>query len=145
MGTSIFLVSSLNILKGAFENVVANSILLHEEIDMSLVKNHLMDIIKGGSVTPQKIKKEVCEYYGITLTDIDSETRKSNIAYPRQIAMYLCRTLTNYSLPRIGGVFGNKHYSTVKHACDKIQAEVSIDEVLKKEIEEIINRVKSGL
>ena len=136
---------NIRILKGAFENVVANSILLKQEIDMSLVRNHLMDIIRGGSVTPQKIKKEVCEYYGITLEDIDSETRKSNIAYPRQIAMYLCRILTNYSLPRIGSVFGNKHYSTVKHACDKIQAEISMDEAFKKEVDEIINRVKTGM
>ena len=56
--------------------------------------------------------------------------------------MYLCRTMTEYSLPRIGSIFGNKHYSTVKHACDKIDEEIGIDEELRdniKKLKETIN------
>ena len=84
-------------------------------------------------------------YYSnkISLEDLDSETRKSNIAFPRQVAMYLCRNMTNYSLPRIGSIFGNKHYSTVKHACDKIDSEISTDTSLNEEIKELINRINN--
>ena len=78
-----------------------------------------------------------------SLEELDSETRKSNIAFPRQVAMYLCRIMTNYSLPRIGSIFGNKHYSTVKHACDKIDAEITTDSSLNEEIKELINRINA--
>ncbi len=55
--------------------------------------------------------------------------------------MYLCRTMTEYSLPRIGSIFGNKHYSTVKHACDKIDDEIKFDESLRL----IINEIKEAI
>ena len=135
---------NIRLLKGAFETVVSASILLKKDLDLSLVKSQLADIIKGGgNITPQKIKNIVCEYYKISLEDLDSETRKSNIAFPRQVAMYLCRNMTNYSLPRIGSIFGNKHYSTVKHACDKIDSEISTDTSLNEEIKELINRINN--
>ncbi|MBO4235125.1 MAG: chromosomal replication initiator protein DnaA [Firmicutes bacterium] len=135
---------NIRLLKGAFETVVSASILLRKDLNLSLVKSHLNDIIiGGGNITPQKIKNVVCEYYNISLDELDSETRKSNIAFPRQVAMYLCRTMTNYSLPRIGGIFGNKHYSTVKHACDKIDSEIMSDSSLNEEVKELINRINN--
>ena len=135
---------NIRLLKGAFETVVSASILLKKDLNLALVKSHLTDIIQGGgNITPQKIKNTVCEYYNISLEELDSETRKSNIAFPRQVAMYLCRTMTNYSLPRIGVLFGNKHYSTVKHACDKIDSEVSSDSSLNEEIKELINKINN--
>ena len=98
----------------------------------------LKDIVKdGSSVTPQKIKSAVAKYYNIKVSDIDSSSRRADFAYPRQVAMFLCRTMTDYSLPRIGSIFGNKHYSTVKHACDKIEEEISIDDSLRETIKEI--------
>lgn len=135
---------NIRLLKGAFETVVSASILLKKDLNLALVKSHLTDIIQGGgNITPQKIKNTVCEYYNISLEELDSETRKSNIAFPRQVAMYLCRIMTNYSLPRIGSIFGNKHYSTVKHACDKIDAEITTDSSLNEEIKELINRINA--
>ena len=74
-------------------------------------------------------------------SDLDSISRKAEFAYPRQIAMYLCRTMTDYSLPRIGSLFGNKHYSTVKHACDKIDEELGYNEELKESIKKIRDNI----
>lgn len=131
-------------LTGNFENVIDAARVLNQPPTLSFAKRILQDIIKtGGNVTPQKIKDVVCKYYNITIDDLDAETRKSNIAYPRQIAMYLCRNMTDYSLPRIGSIFGNKHYTTVKHACDKISGEVKSNTSLKEEIDELINRINN--
>lgn len=136
--------NNIRSLKGAFENVVSAAIVLRQKPTLDFAKRILEDIVKtGSSVTPQKIKDVVSKYYNITINDLEAETRKSNIAYPRQIAMYLCRIMTDYSLPRIGSVFGNKHYSTVKHACDKIDDEIKRNPSLKEEIEELISRINN--
>ena len=68
---------------------------------------------------------------------MESSKRTSNIAFPRQIAMYLCRELTDYSLPKIGNLFGGRHYTTVMHACDKIQDEIKSNESVKEIIENL--------
>lgn len=129
---------NIRTLKGALETVINAPYLMNTQLTFALAKSTLQDlVIEGGSITPQKIKNVVCKYYNISIENIESESRKSNYAYPRQIAIYLIRNMTDYSLNRIGALFGNKHYSTVKHACDKIEDEIKIDSSLKKEIEEI--------
>lgn len=126
-------------LEGAFQRIVSFSQIMNEKANLEFAKRILKDIIQNGgsSVTPEKIKTAVSRYYKIKISDLESNTRKSTIAYPRQIAMYLCRTMTDYSLPNIGNLFGNRHYSTVKHACDKIEEEIKTDEELKETIETI--------
>ncbi|MDY6038531.1 MAG: chromosomal replication initiator protein DnaA [Eubacterium sp.] len=125
-------------LEGAFTRIHAFSQMYKVNIDMTLAKRYLKDIISiGGSVTPEKIKSTISKHYKIKISDLESDSRKSTFAYPRQIAMYLCRTSTDYSLPRIGKIFGGKHYSTVKHACDKIEDELKHNKELKEEISKI--------
>lgn len=125
-------------LKGAFENAVNVPILLNKDFTLNNIKTHIKDsMMIGGSITPQKIKDVVCKYYNISIENIESESRRSSYAYPRQIAIYLIRNMTDYSLNRIGSLFGNKHYSTVKHACDKIESDLKIIPSLKEEVEEI--------
>ena len=134
---------NIRTLEGYFTTVVNISREVGQKPSLPFAKILLKDIVKdGSSVTPQKIKSAVAKYYNIKVSDLDSTSRKAEFAYPRQVAMYLCRTMTEYSLPRIGTIFGNKHYSTVKHACDKIEEEVEIDESIReiiKEIKESIN------
>ena len=119
------------------------SSLMNEKIDKVFAKRILKDIIQNNSSspTPEKIKTIVSRYFHIDVTAMESSKRTNNIAYPRQIAMYLCREMTDYSLPKIGNLFGGRHYTTVMHACDKIQAGLKIDEQLK----EIIDTLKKEI
>ena len=120
-------------LEGALIRVVSFSQLLNEKLDKNFTKRTLKDIFSNveRTVTPEKIKKTVCKYYGIKITDIESSKKTNNIAFPRQIAMYLIREMTDYSLPKIGQFFGGKHYTTVLYACEKIDDELSMDKNLR--------------
>ena len=124
-------------LEGAFNRIVTFSKLMNEKIEKSFAKRILKDIIQNGgtSATPEKIKTVVSRYFNIKVSDMESSKRTANIAFPRQIAMYLCRTMTDYSLPKIGNLFGGRHYTTVIHACDKIEADLKNDDSLKDVIE----------
>ncbi len=126
-------------LEGAFNRIVSFSTLMGEKIDKAFAKRILKDIIQnsGTSPTPEKIKTIVSRYFKIKVSDMESSKRTSNIAFPRQIAMYLCRDMTDYSLPKIGNLFGGRHYTTVMHACDKIQDEMKNNESVKEIIESL--------
>jgi chromosomal replication initiator protein len=130
-------------LEGAFNRIVSFSSLMNEKIDKNFAKRILKDIIQNGgnSATPEKIKTVVSRYYNIKVSDMESSNRTNNIAFPRQIAMYLCRNMTDYSLPKIGNLFGGRHYTTVIHACEKIQKELSKDESKR----DIINKLKKEI
>lgn len=131
-------------LEGALIRVVSFSQLLNEKLDKNFTKRTLKDIFSNveRTVTPEKIKKTVCKYYGIKITDIESSKKTNNIAFPRQIAMYLIREMTDYSLPKIGQFFGGKHYTTVLYACEKIDDELSMDKNLREVIENIKEEIK---
>ena len=131
-------------LEGALTRVISFSKLMHEKPDKAFARKILTDILSGSEtvVTPEKIKKSVCKYYGIKLSDMESSKRNANIALPRQVAMYITREMTDYSLPKIGQVFGGKHYTTVLHACNKIEDEIKIDKTLKEIIEKIMEEIR---
>ena len=78
----------------------------------------------------------------ITVEDLKSKKRKADIAFPRQVAIYLCRTLTDESFPKIGIQFGGRDHSTVMYACDKIRYDIETDEELKKEVQSIMDSIK---
>lgn len=124
-------------LEGAFNRIVSFSTLMGEKIDKTFAKRILKDIVQnnGTSPTPEKIKTIVSRYFKIKVSDMESSKRTSSIAFPRQIAMYLCRDMTDYSLPKIGNLFGGRHYTTVMHACDKVQAEMKDNESIREIIE----------
>lgn len=130
-------------LEGAFTRIVSFSSLLDEKIDKSFAKRILKDIIQNSSTspTPEKIKTIVSRHFNIKVSDMESSKRTNNIAFPRQVAMYLCREMTDYSLPKIGNLFGGRHYTTVMHACDKIQEEVNNNE----SVAEVIKRLKKDI
>lgn len=126
-------------LEGAFNRIVSFSSLMGEKIDKTFAKRILKDIIQNSSTspTPEKIKTIVSRYFKIKVSDMESSKRTNNVAFPRQIAMYLCREVTDYSLPKIGNLFGGRHYTTVMHACDKIADEIKTNESVREIIENL--------
>ena len=133
-------------LEGAYNRVVSFSQLLHEKITIDNAKNILKDIVKDNeqAVAPERIRSTVANHYKIKLSDIDSPKRNAEITLPRQVAMYLCRETTDLSLPKIGKMFGNRHYSTVIHAVEKIEESLKYDENLRENIETIKAKLNLG-
>lgn len=127
-------------LEGALIRVVAYSSLTNQDITADLAAEALKDIIpnkKPKLLTILDIQKKVGEHYNVKLEDFKSKKRTKSIAFPRQIAMYLARELTDSSLPKIGMEFGGRDHTTVIHAHEKISKMMEEDEQLKKKIEEI--------
>lgn len=132
--------SNIRDMEGALIRTIAFSSLTNTEISMELAENVLKDILpnkKPQKITPRIIKEKLCYYYGIPLKDLDSKKRTQLIAFPRQIAMYLTRELTDCSFPNIGKAFGGRDHTTVLHAHKKISHKLEEDEDLLKEIEDI--------
>lgn len=135
--------SNIRELEGALVRIVAFSSLTKANIDLELTKDALKEIVsnKTRQITIKLIQEEVCKYYNIKFEDFKSRKRTKNIAYPRQIAMYLSREMTDLSLPKIGEEFGKDH-TTVIHAYEKISNEIKKDEFLSNQIEELKKRIK---
>lgn len=136
--------SNIRELEGALNKIVAMGKLDNtREINLELAQEVLKDIISPNippQITPEIIIKVVAEHYGITVDDIKSKKRSNEIVYPRHVAMYLCRDLTDLPLKSIGERFGRDH-STVMHGLDKIKDDMKNTpelltniEVLKKKI-----------
>ena len=104
-----------------------------------LIPKNLNDIFSTSdfNITCESIKKEVCKKYNIKISDMESAKRKREFSYPRQIAMYLCRELTDSSLPKIGESFGGRDHTTVLHAYEKISNEIKVNSVLADEIKQL--------
>ena len=90
------------------------------------------------------IKRNVCDYFNISDSELCSKSRTKEVSYPRQIAMYLARELTNISLPKIGENFGNRDHTTVMHACDKIKTALNTDPETKNIINILISNIKNS-
>lgn len=131
--------SNVRELEGALNKVIAHSSLIGKPISLESTKEILKDLLKSNSkvISIEEIQRKVAERYRIKLSDLSSDRRMRNIARPRQIAMYLCRTLTNKSLIEIGGHFGKKDHTTVLHAVRKVEDLFQEEVNLKLEIEEL--------
>ncbi len=132
-------------LEGALKRINSFSNLFHEHIDVAFAKGILTEILKNNksNVTPDKIKTTVCHKFNLKISEIDSSKRTNKVAYPRQIAMYLCRTMTDYSYTQIGNYFGGRHYTTVMHACDVIQKDIGKDEEKRNLISTLKEEIKA--
>lgn len=132
--------SNIRELEGALTRIIAYSSLSNREISVDLSNEALKDIIsssKPKQITSDLIKGVVAQYYSIKIDDFDSKRRTRTISYPRQIAMYLCRELTEMSLPKIGEEFGGRDHTTVIHAFDKISKDIADNNDLKSKIEKM--------
>ena len=114
--------SNVRELEGALKRVIANSNFTGRPISVELIKDSLKDLlaIQARQVSVDNIQKITADYYNIKLSDILSKRRSRSVARPRQMAMFLAKELTNYSLPEIGESFGGRDHTTVIHACKKI-------------------------
>ncbi len=126
--------SNIRELEGALRRVIANSSFTGKPITLDFAKEALRDLLalQAKLVTIDNIQKMVAEYYKIRIADLLSKKRSRSIARPRQMAMALCKELTNHSLPEIGDAFGGRDHTTVIHACRKI-AELKEEELMIKE------------
>lgn len=137
--------SDIRQLEGAVTRLVAYSTIMGSEITLQLAIDALKDYINKGISEKNdvnKIQRVVAEYFQISVEDLKSKKRNSNISFPRQIAMYLCRKHTDESFPKIGIEFGGKDHSTVMHSCEKIEREISVNKDLAntiKKLEQEIN------
>ncbi|HID48620.1 MAG TPA: chromosomal replication initiator protein DnaA, partial [Chromatiales bacterium] len=115
--------SNIRELEGALRRVIANSQFTGRPITLDFTKEALRDLIaiQDKQVTIENIQKTVAEYYKIRISDLHSKRRSRSITRPRQLAMSLCKVLTNHSLPEIGEAFGGRDHTTVLHACRKIE------------------------
>ena len=137
--------SNIRELEGALIRVVAYSSLTNKEVTVELAEEALKDIIsdkKPQEITPERIKKIISREYNIKMDDFVSKKRTRAIAYPRQIAMYLTRELTDLSLPKIGEEFGGRDHTTVLHAHDKIGTDIEESEQFKNKIGKIVKELK---
>lgn len=131
--------SNIRELEGALTKIVALSKLDHnQEITIALAEEALKDIISPNSerkITPELIIQVVADHFGITPLDISSQKRNKEVAFPRQIVMYLCQNMTGASLQEIGKYLGGRDHTTIIHGRDKIAADLKKNENLVNTIE----------
>ena len=138
--------SNIRELEGVFNKIVARASLIHSSISIELAEN----IINEFQYESQKviscdfIQETVSKYFSIEKAELFGNKRSSEIAFPRQIAMYLCRKVINMSFPQIGEEFGGKDHSTVIHACKKIENEVRTKANVQIIVESVENIILNG-
>ena len=137
--------SNIRDLEACMIRLGAHSSLTGKEITIEMAKNVLNDLIhdEEKALTVEYVQKIVCEYFGLKVQDIKAKKRTRDIAFPRQVAMYLSKFLTDSSLSEIGKGFGGKDHSTVIHACKLIGARMKEDEDFEKKIEYLIKKIRS--
>jgi len=139
--------SNIRELEGALTRIMAYSSLTNSTLDVDVAEEALKDIISNHrprKITPDLIQKVIADYYQLKVDDLKSKKRNRPIAYPRQVAMYLCRELTDLSLPKIGEIFGGRDHTTVIHACDKIASDIDSDLQVKRTVNELIKRINEN-
>ncbi|HEU5141401.1 MAG TPA: chromosomal replication initiator protein DnaA [Bacillales bacterium] len=135
-------------LEGALIRIVAYSSLVNHDMNADLAAEALKDIIpssKPKTITIHDIQKSVGDHYNVRLEDFAAKKRTKSIAFPRQIAMYLSREMTDFSLPKIGQEFGGRDHTTVIHAYEKITKLMNTDNELKHNIENISNELRGAM
>ena len=134
-------------LEGALIRVTAFASLNHQPVDLRLAEEVLKDLIPEGletQITPPLIMTQTANYFNITIDDLCGPARTHVLVTARQIAMYLCRELTDFSLPGIGRLFGNRDHTTVMHANKKIRQLMAERRTIYNQVTELTNRIKQA-
>ncbi|MFU8890611.1 MAG: chromosomal replication initiator protein DnaA [Anaerosomatales bacterium] len=137
--------SNIRELEGALIRVMAFSSLTRHPVDIELARDVLKDIFPERSkrpITLATIQREVCKYYSLSHSELVGGKRSQAIVYPRQIAMYLTRELTELSLPAIGAEFGGRDHTTVMHAKAKIEKLINADREVYNQIQSLTNQIR---
>jgi chromosomal replication initiator protein len=139
--------SNIRELEGALIRIMAYASLTNNQLSLSIADEALKDILSNNQpkeITIPLIQQVVSQYFDLKIDDFKSKKRNRSIAFPRQIAMYLSRELTDQSLPKIGEEFGGRDHTTVIHAYDKIQQDMKKDSQLSKTIDDLIKKIRES-
>ena len=138
--------SNIRELEGVFNKIIATASLTHTPITIELAENTINEFKAASEkvLSSDFVKETVAKYFNINKDDLASNKRSNEIAFPRQIAMYLCREVANMSYPKIGEDFGNRDHSTVMHACKKIEKEVKDKNNTRLIVESVKNIIING-
>jgi chromosomal replication initiator protein len=136
--------SNIRELEGALIRIIAFASFHNKQISLEMANEVLKDVISSSKtqrVTIPLIQQAVAEYFNIEIEDLKAQRRTKNITFPRQIAMYIIRELTDYSLPKIGEEFGGRDHTTVIHAYEKIQNSIKEDPEVDRIIKTLIHKL----
>ena len=138
--------SNIRELEGVFNKIVARASLIHSPITIELAENIINEFKYESEkvISCDFIKETVAKYFSINKDDLSGNKRSNDIAFPRQIAMYLCREIANMSFPQIGVDFGGRDHSTVMHACKKIEKEIKEKNNTKLIVDSVKNIIING-
>jgi chromosomal replication initiator protein dnaA len=128
-------------LEGALNKLIARASLINSPITMEMSEWAINEIVssKDKVISSSFIQETVAKYFNIDARDLASGKRSNDVVFPRQIAMYLCRTVPQLSLPQIGRDFGNRDHTTVMHACNKIEKEIKENKNTRLIVESVKN------
>ncbi|RII01156.1 chromosomal replication initiator protein DnaA [candidate division NPL-UPA2 bacterium Unc8] len=135
--------SNIRRLEGALTRVFAHAALTKTTINLKLTEDVLGDILFKNKITMELVKESVAEFYGLKTSDLQDKKKNKEVVFPRQIAMFLIRDLTDYSFPEIGDSFGHRDHTTVIHACKKIKEEIKNNTIMKHNIERIRKKIEN--
>ena len=138
--------SNIRELEGVFNKIVARASLVHTPITIELAEKAINEfkVESEKVISCDFIQETIAKYFSINKDDLPGNKRSNDIAYPRQIAMYLCREIANMSFPKIGEEFGNRDHSTVMHAYKKIEKEVRDQTSTKQIVDSVKNIIING-
>lgn len=140
--------SNIRELEGALTRVIAYSHIEEKPVTLALAAAALKDIMPPPTpmvITIETVQKAVSDYFGLRVDELNSKRRTKHLSFPRQIAMFLCRELTEASLPKLGDEFGGRDHTTILHGCDKIAADMKTDPALARIIKEIKLKIDPSL
>ncbi|WP_106850188.1 chromosomal replication initiator protein DnaA [Blastococcus sp. Marseille-P5729] len=138
--------SNIRELEGALIRVSAYASLTGQGVDLEIAQHVIKDLVPENEtphISAGSIMQQVCTYYDVSIDDLCGRNRSKTLVMPRQIAMYLCRELTDLSLPRIGQQFGGKDHTTVMHAVKKVTNEMKEKRHIYNQVVELTSRIKS--
>ncbi len=138
--------SNIRELEGSIKKIIALATLEKKSIDINISKEALKDIISPNSpskITPEKIMDVVCNHYNVSIEDIKSSKRNKELVYPRQMIMYLCRSMTSATYKEIALLLGGRDHSTIMYGERAMTDLIEKDESTRRTIETIINKIKS--
>ncbi len=138
--------SNVRVLEGALTRLFAFATLVNRPINLDMAQECLADLLRSSErkVTIEEIKRRVADYYSLRMNDLISPRRARAVARPRQVAMFLCKTLTSKSLPEIGRGFGGRDHTTVIHAVRKIEELRVSDNQIDEDIENLRRILEGG-
>lgn len=138
--------SNVRELEGALLKIISYAGIKHCDVNMEIAEIAIASILPDDGIikiTPQKIIESICSYYNISEDELLGKSKQKNVALPRQIAMYLCKTLTNLNFVMIAKALGNRDRTTVMYGVDKIMESIKTDSSLKADVDAITKDIQS--